>query len=83
MTGDEILWKENYDLENIYTPIVPVKFEELLIHTNYPSDKTRFIIDGFTQGFDLGYEGPKQVKMKSANLKFQIRNKIDICGTKS
>ena len=48
----------NYDLDNIVSPVKPNELEKLLVETNYDKRKTKYLVDGFTNGFDLGYEGP-------------------------
>ena len=32
------------------------------METNYDANETKFLIDGFTTGFDIGYNGPKYIK---------------------
>lgn len=44
--------------------------ERLLKQSDYDPDKTEFLIDGFTNGFKLGYNGPKDVRITSNNLRF-------------
>ena len=40
--------------------------------------ETKFLVDGFKYGFDLGYRGPENIKIKSENLKFRIGNDIEL-----
>ena len=52
-------------------------FELLLIHSKYNRQKTAFLIEGFRNGFSLGYEGDEKVQITSPNLKFRgVGNKI-------
>ena len=37
----------------------------------YDKKETDFLVNGFKEGFSIGYQGPEQVKIKSPNLKFQ------------
>ena len=74
----EILQYENLDLENIETPVNVPMLHKLLIETNYNNEETKFLVDGFTNGFDLGYRGPIQIKQQSKNLKFTIGDKIEL-----
>ena len=70
---------ENFDLTNIVTPVDAKVLRELLIETNYDRAKTDVLIDGFINGFDIGYRGHLAVQMKSPNLKFRkIGNKIQL-----
>ena len=50
---------ENFDLENICTPFDAERSNELLILSNYNKSETKFLVDGFTKGFDICYTGPK------------------------
>ena len=43
-------------------------FKQLLEETNYDSDKTKFLIEGFKEGFSIGYEGDVKVKLTAPNL---------------
>ena len=58
----EILHCENFDLENIVTPVNTDALERLLNQSNYDRDKTQFLLDGFRNGFSIGYEGPENVQ---------------------
>ena len=72
------MYFENFDLKNTYTPVNADKLEQLLIQTQYPKDKTHKLVDGFKNGFDLGYRGKTKVKLTSANLKLTIGNKTEL-----
>ena len=71
---DEILMYSNTDLENIVTPIRVKRLQELLTQSEYDMQKTEYLIQGFTHGFDLGYEGDTKVRRTAHNLKFTIGN---------
>ena len=62
---------ENFDLDNIVTPVNTEAFNKLLKASNYDQSETEFLVDGFTNGFSIGYCGPKDVKITSPNLKFR------------
>ena len=47
------------------------KLQQLLELSNYDKEETKFLINGFTNGFTIGYTGPQNVKLKSPNLKFR------------
>ena len=64
----------NHNLHDIVTPIKVDVLEELLKISNYPKDKTEFLIEGFTNGFDIGYEAPKLRKDTSNNIPFKVGN---------
>ena len=71
-------WFENFDIESIFTPVNADKFEELLLETGYDSELTRTIINGFREGFLLGYAGNRKVVKKAPNLKLRIGSKHEI-----
>ena len=66
------------DTENIVTPVNAKVFGELLMKADYPRDRIKYLVDGFTKGFPLHYEGPKNIKQRAANLKFRIGNKTEM-----
>ena len=63
------MYYENFDLQNIVTPVNIAALQKILQQTGYDNQKTEFLIEGFTHGFDIGYRGNPHVKMKSPNLK--------------
>ena len=66
---DDIPWYENYDLQNIVTPINAKVLKKLLVQAEYNKDKTEYLVDGFTNGFDICYQGSEDVQMRAPNLK--------------
>ena len=47
------------------------------MESKYDKEETDFLIDGFTNGFSIGYNGPEDVKLTSPNLKFrEVGDKI-------
>ena len=54
------------------------ELERLLEITQYDKTESKFLIDGFSNGFDLGYRGPEDVKQRSRNLKFTIGDKLEL-----
>ena len=53
-------------------------FEQLLKETDYDKEKTEYLIEGFTHGFDIGYRGPTEIKQKSQNLKLTVGDEIEL-----
>ena len=76
--GREILNYSNLDLENMVTPIKIDKFCELLELSKYDKDEIRFLKEGFTIGFPIGYQGDMSAKLLSNNLPFTIGDSIDL-----
>ena len=68
----------NPDLDNVVSPVKPKVLRYLLEKAGYPSEKTDFLVKGFTLGFDLGYRGPTRVRQNSPNLKFTIGDEVDL-----
>ena len=60
-----------FNLDDIVTPVDPVKLKFILVETGYDEQKTNFVVQGFTQGFDLAYRGSETVQLCSKNLKFK------------
>ena len=73
---DNILYYENFDMVSIVTPVKVDRLEALLRHYSYDKNETDFLVDGFKNGFSLGYQGRQDVKIKSPNLKFNIGSPI-------
>ena len=65
------------DLHTIKTPVNIKVLKQLLEESQYDSQEIEFLVDGFTDGFSIGYEGKEDVKITSPNLKFrQVGNDI-------
>ena len=71
---EEPLFYTNFDLENVVTPVNVGKLKDLLVASEYPIEKTRFLVDSFTNGFSISYQGDENVKKTSLNLKLRIGN---------
>ena len=41
-------------------------------------EKSNYLVNGFRNGFELGYRGPEDIKQTSRNLKFTIGNKTEL-----
>ena len=68
---EEILYHENFDKNNLVTPVKVEILVALLSEAQYDEAEIAFLKDGFTNGFDLGYEGPMNLKITAPNLKFR------------
>ena len=69
---------ENLDLKSIQTPIDVNKLRHLLIRSRYDLDKTNELVEGFTNGFDIGYRGPAQRQDVSNNIPLHIGSLTEI-----
>ena len=66
------------DIDSIVTPIKIDILHQLLIEMQYDQQKTKFLVDGFTNGFKLGYEGDRKVKRTSPNLPLTVGDEVDL-----
>ena len=69
--GDSETMDGNFNLEDIVTPINVDLLEKLLIESKYDEKETDFLVKGFREGFDIGYEGPTNRKDYSVNIPFK------------
>ena len=58
----------NDDLENVVTPVDVKLLKQLLSEARYDKAETEYLVAGFSQGFDLEYEGPMEWKDMSRNI---------------
>ena len=63
---------QNYDLTNVKSPVDYRVLNRLLTESGYDINETKYLVDGFKNGFHLGYEGDREIKLKAPNLKFEI-----------
>ena len=74
----EVLYHENFNLTDVVTPVNVSKFKNLLEETRYNPEEIEFLVDGFTNGFSIGYEGPEDVQLTAPNLKLTVGDEIDL-----
>ena len=75
---EEILNHVNLVLETVVTPVDYVAFGRLLRESQYPEEKVCFLIQGFKNGFDIGYQGPTDVSLTAPNLKIRIGSHVQL-----
>ena len=73
-----VLWYENYDLDSICTPVEVSQLEQLLDETNYNESKKNDLINGFTNGFSLGFDGELNKSQNAPNLKLHVRSLTEL-----
>ena len=71
MASQGIALSVNHDLESIVTPVNWQHLKFLLEDSNYSVEETKFLVDGFRDGFSLEYRGKTDVKLTAPNLKFR------------
>ena len=78
-TKCEVLYYENYNLENVVMPIGIDGLENLLKQiANCPESERHFVVNGFRYGFSLGYYSENKVQVRSPNLKLRVGDEIDL-----
>ena len=60
------------------TPVNVKKYEYLLKKSGYDPSKTQYLVNGFTNGFDLKYNGERRVRRMAPNLPFRVGNPTDL-----
>ena len=68
----------NYDESTIVTPVNADHLAELLVQANYDPEKIKSLYKGFTEGFRIGYDGPRDIVRTSNNHSFKIGTKYDL-----
>ena len=78
LDSPEVLYYENFNLHDIVTPVDADELEILLCETKYDKQKSKYLIDGFRKGFEIGYRGKRDVKLEAPNLKLTVGSKIEL-----
>ena len=69
----------NYDLENIITPVKADILDQLLEDSGYDQRKRVFLVNGFKRGFSLQYQGKlNAIKRTAPNLKLRVGSKMEL-----
>ena len=68
VNDQSIDYYENFDLENIVTPVNVQILTEQLKLANYDTQEIEFLHKGFTEGFNIGYKGPSVRQSESKNI---------------
>ena len=75
------MYYENFDLTSVVTPVDADKLEDLLVKTHFDPKERQFIVNGFRNGFDLGFEGDvdrDKIKYLSPNLKLRVGSQVSL-----
>lgn len=65
----------NFDLSTVVTPVNWTEFHRVLLETGYQQEEIDYLRQGFTQGFSLEYQGPRDRQMTANNLKLRVGSK--------
>ena len=60
------------------TPINAEILNKLLKESNYDMKETEFLIEGFTQGFNIGYQGSEKRQSKANNLPLRVGSQTEL-----
>ena len=74
----EIISCENLDLNNIITPVDAKCLDKLLKESCYDPEETEYLVNGFTNGFSLGYAGDRKIQKSAPNLKLRIGSPVEL-----
>ena len=74
----DILFYENYDLTNLKSPVNHEILGNLLNETGYDASETQFLVNGFKHGFEIGYQGDRNIQLRAKNLQFTVGTKVDL-----
>ena len=59
-------------MDDIVTPVNVEKLGEMLRDSCYDPVETEFLVKEFSEGFDIGYEGPQIRQDTSQHILFQV-----------
>ena len=69
---------ENLDLDSIVTPVKIDGLVQLLRQFDYNEDEISFLEEGFTNRFDIGYEGPSNRQSRADNIPLNIGSEEEL-----
>ena len=62
----------NWNLHDVVTPIKVDVYHKLLQESGFDKEKTRYLVQGFKQGFDIGYQGPQIRRDSASNIPIKV-----------
>ena len=65
-------------MDKIITPLIVDRYEQLLIESDFDQWERSFLVDGFRNGFDIGYSGPQVWQSRAQNIPFTVGDKYDM-----
>ena len=54
------------------------QLEKLLVPSGYSAEKTKFLVNGFKNGFSIKYTGPKKIQKQAPYLRLRVGNKVQL-----
>ena len=61
---------------DVTTPIAVDEYERLLKKSKYDEIEAEYLVNGFREGFDIGYRGPVHRRDTANNIPFSVGNKV-------
>ena len=74
----EVIEHINHDLHKVVTPVRVEVLEKMLFDSQYDVRETQILVNGFRNGFDLKYQGPKHRKDVSRNIPFTVGDQTEL-----
>ena len=74
----DVLHFENFDLDNIVTPVNVDVLERLLLDANYDKKETEYLVNGFRDGFSLQFAGNRKIVKTAPNLKLRVGSPTEL-----
>lgn len=68
----------NLDMTSLVTPVDVDKLEALLEQSSYDKVKSQRLIEGFRNGFNIGYSGPKIRQTLSRNHRLKVGTQLEL-----
>ena len=78
MLSSDVLYYENFNLTDVVTPVNATRLINDLKLAKYDPDEIEFLCNGFVNGFDIQYNGPKLRQSTSENILFTVGNKTEL-----
>lgn len=71
-------YAEYFNLEGITTPINVGVLDQMLREAGYDSNKTDYLVEGFSRGFSIEYQGPTNRRDEAPNHRLRCGSKVDL-----
>ena len=68
----------NYDFNGIVSPVNPDRLNDLLLITHFNNQDREFLVNGFRNGFDIGYRGPVFRQSRSNNFPITVGSHLEL-----
>ena len=76
--GDKAEVWTNYKVDEVMTPLNVDRLAKYLKWSNYNHQKAKHLIQGFSDGFDIGYRGPVMRREKANNIPITVGSEAEM-----